>query len=56
MAISPVSSASGAETGIYQSDEKTARLDGEKGAPVYAEEPIAEDGSVLVFDETRVLR
>ncbi|TVY51018.1 Proline-specific permease [Lachnellula cervina] len=56
MAISPVSSASGAETGIYQPDEKTARLDGEKGAPVYAEEPIAEDGSVLVFDETRVLR
>ena len=55
MAESPVSGGSDAEKGIYQSDQKTARYDGEKGAPVYAEEPIAEDGTIE-FVETKELR
>ncbi|TVY41205.1 Proline-specific permease [Lachnellula subtilissima] len=56
MAISPVSSGSDAEKGIYRSDQKTAQFDGEKAAPGYAEEPVAEDGSVIDFEETRELK
>jgi len=54
MAISPVSSGSDAEKGIYHSDQKTAQFDGKKGAPGYAEEPVAED--VIDFEETRELK
>ncbi|TVY38872.1 Proline-specific permease [Lachnellula occidentalis] len=56
MAISPVSSGSDAEKGIFHSDEKTARFDGEKSAPAYTEEPLDEEGSVVDFEETRVLK
>jgi hypothetical protein len=55
MAESAVSSGSDAEKGIYQSDQGKARYDGEKGAPIYAEEPISEEAA-LEFGETKELR
>jgi len=56
MAESPVfPTGSDAEKGIYRPDQRTARYDGEKGTPIYAEEPIAEE-EVLEFGETKELR
>lgn len=56
MAISPGSSGSDAEKGVFHSAEKTARFHGEKSAPAYAEKPLDEEGSVVDFEETRVLK
>lgn len=55
MAGSPVSSASGAERGVYQSDEKTTGYDAEKGTPIYGEEPLAEEDAIE-FGEVKELR